>query len=545
MTKSANLNSVFISEPLSIRRGYPLGRINWGPTITTIILGVDGATFDLFKDWLDDLPNIQHVIESGVGTSLQSSVPPVTSPAWRCYATGKDPSKLGVYWWRQLERESGEYIGAPNIPLRSKCYWEYLSDEGKEVCVIGVPLNTPPREVNGTLILGGPYADSDEYTYPSNLKESIEERFDYKLHPDTDPASATEPTDPEIVRELEKMINQRFDVAEWLQKRDGPELLNITLFYINHLQHTAWDADEVKGLWELIDKRLGEITGEDDDIIIHSDHGLHEVESVFYLNSWLEENGYLQLREDENQNKSLKRMIWTTGREATEKLGVKDFLSYCLPRSVKSKVSVDDNGRIVDQSDYESRIDFEESDAVGLPHGLVYDLTGGRIADELRSDLESLTHPKTSDLLFSKVHSLDEVYSLSDINTPDFFLEWESGIEIKDVHNEDPDRIFGPPQQFQADNHPEGILLASGPNISSDGDVTSARLYDLAPTILHLLGCPIPDDIDGNVLKELYSCESNASSNEVRTITGEEFSDTKNQGDEQVQNRLRDLGYIE
>jgi len=38
------------------------------------------------------------------------------------------------------------------------------------------------------------------------------------------------------------MIRQRFDVAEWVLEEHDPDILNLTLFYINVMQHKAWDA---------------------------------------------------------------------------------------------------------------------------------------------------------------------------------------------------------------------------------------------------------------------------------------------------------------
>ena len=45
--------------------------------------------------------------------------------------------------------------------------------------------------------------------------------------------------------------------------------------------------------------------------------------------------------------------------------------------------------------------------------------------------------------------------------------------------------------------------MAAGPSIRSGVTVTGARAIDLAPTLLHLSGVPIPPDMDGRVLDEL------------------------------------------
>jgi len=49
-----------------------------------------------------------------------------------------------------------------------------------------------------------------------------------------------------------------------------------------------------------------------------------------------------------------------------------------------------------------------------------------------------------------------------------------------------------------------GIFLAYGPDIKGAGEIQVAKIYDLAPTVLHIFDLPVPDDMDGRVLKEIF-----------------------------------------
>ena len=53
----------------------------------------------------------------------------------------------------------------------------------------------------------------------------------------------------------------------------------------------------------------------------------------------------------------------------------------------------------------------------------------------------------------------------------------------------------------------DGILIARGKPFRKGIEVEGARLIDMAPTILHLMGQPVPDDMDGRVLEELFDPE--------------------------------------
>lgn len=517
--------------------------------MTTVVLGIDGATFDLFEDWLSDLPTLSNIIDDGTSSPLDSCLPPVTSPAWRCYATGKNPASLGVYWWRQLHRDTNTFHGADEHPLTSKCYWEYLSEAEQEVVVMGVPLNAPPREVNGALVSGGPFANPDNFTYPASLGEELQERFDYQLHPSKYPSVDTA-RDPDVIDDFSAMIDQRFDAAEWLRDKYDPDLLNLTLFYINTLQHKAWRCSEVKRLWEQIDRRLAKLVDDENDVIVHSDHGLHEVERVFYINGWLRERNDLIVTDPESTD-LLTEKTRQFGEAVLSRLNLASVVGDNLPTPVESLLGID-NRRLIDSTDFETRIDFEQSRAVALPQGPVYVLGDEAYRRELKRDLEAVTDPETEEPVIDEVLFPEDVYGEPlPRDAPDLLVLWNDGYEIKDVHHDDPTAVFGPPQGVVADNERTGVLMAAGPNVTS-GEVPAdggspPQLQDLAPTLLHLNGCAVPDDMDGAVRTDLFAPDSPPTNRDVTEMQGDASASDNVQetATQNVESRLQDLGYLE
>lgn len=65
----------------------------------TLIIGLDGATGDIIKPLAeeDKLPTFKKLMKEGVWSDLESTIPPITSPAWFSLATGMNPGKLGVF----------------------------------------------------------------------------------------------------------------------------------------------------------------------------------------------------------------------------------------------------------------------------------------------------------------------------------------------------------------------------------------------------------------------------------------------------------------
>src|SRR5687767_14919828 len=56
-----------------------------------LIIGLDGATFDVLTPLVEAgrMPNLKHLIETGVSGILDSTKPPITPAAWTTFMTGK------------------------------------------------------------------------------------------------------------------------------------------------------------------------------------------------------------------------------------------------------------------------------------------------------------------------------------------------------------------------------------------------------------------------------------------------------------------------
>jgi hypothetical protein len=92
--------------------------------------------------------------------------------------------------------------------------------------------------------------------------------------------------------------------------------------------------------------------------------------------------------------------------------------------------------------------------------------------------------------------------------------------------------------------------MASGNLIRANALIDGASIYDISPTIFYLLGLPIPEDMDGRVLKDLFH-EDFLKSNPPRYVNVKPktsdnstviYSEKENR---QMAERLRGLGYLE
>ena len=94
---------------------------------------------------------------------------------------------------------------------------------------------------------------------------------------------------------------------------------------------------------------------------------------------------------------------------------------------------------------------------------------------------------------------------------------------------------------------PRGCVAISGPGVAKS-KITGARLIDVAPTLLFMMGLPIPRDVDGRVLSEAFSMEyakTNPITWESEDLLTESAPRALSQEEEsRIEERLKALGYL-
>src|SRR4030042_4385845 len=116
-----------------------------------LIIGIDGASFSLIVPWVDagKLSNFARLMENGAWGNLNSTIPPLTSPAWTSFMTGKNPGKHGLFHFISPKQGSYEFFYTNASTRNSKTIWRILSDDGRQVGVVNVPMTFPPEEIAG------------------------------------------------------------------------------------------------------------------------------------------------------------------------------------------------------------------------------------------------------------------------------------------------------------------------------------------------------------------------------------------------------------
>jgi len=172
-----------------------------------LIIGLDGATFDLIMPWVQEgrLPTFERLIREGASGEMESVIQPITAPAWASFLTGKNPGKHGIYDF--YRREPGSYNMRPVNRNRvvGKTLYELLSEGGKKVGMINVPMTYPPRPVNGFIVTGMMTPPGASFAYPPQLQRELLTRG-YRVELDTWYKSGKE---KEFFKELMGVLKRR------------------------------------------------------------------------------------------------------------------------------------------------------------------------------------------------------------------------------------------------------------------------------------------------------------------------------------------------
>jgi predicted AlkP superfamily phosphohydrolase/phosphomutase len=520
----------------------------------TIVLGLDGANWPLVEPWIEagDLPNLAALREEAAWGPLTSQLPPVTSPNWRCYATGRNPAKLGVFWWEIVDRKQRAIRHPTARDFHTRPLWDELADTGKNVAVLNFPSGYPPVPIqNGRFTAGGPGAKDTGFTFPAEWEAELRHRYNYRVHP-ADVLRSARQIEARL-DEILSLMQSRFDVAFDLLD-EGLDFLHLTIFYINVLHHYCYQGRPSRAGWQLIDCNLGRLRLAAEggyNLLLMSDHGSAPVDTVFFINTWLAQEDYLKINLP-TVARCLSR--WGLDRRRLAGMARRSGLAPLLRRLLPGRLQralPGASGAFRNEAKGAS-IGWDHSLAVASGQGPIYLMLSSDHPDyeplrnEIAAKLSALRNPTTGQPVVARVLRREEVYSGPFFDrAPDLIFEQGPGIHTSGGVGHP--QVFEAPEKWAADNVLEGLFLAWGPDFAQKGHFEGTRIIDLAPTILHVMGAPVPDDMDGRVLSELLAPDSEAARRPVafRIAETQTTAAYTPEDEAEIAARLTALGYLD
>ena len=269
----------------------------------TVIIGLDGVPYAMIKDFAASgvMPNTARLIDGGFFSPMCSSIPEVSSVAWSSMITGKNPAEHGIFGFMELHANSYRMRFPNYSDLKAAPFWETC--EGKSV-IINVPSTYPVRPANGVLISGFVSIDFNKSVYPPALIPTLKE-FDYRL--DVDAAKAHKSMDL-FLEDVEQTLQAMIRAARWLWDYCDWRTYMLVFTGTDRLMHFLYDAYEDAAHphhaafvdhFRTIDTVVGEIAGrlgDNDRLIMHSDHGFERLDYDVFVNHALTQNGFLNFK---------------------------------------------------------------------------------------------------------------------------------------------------------------------------------------------------------------------------------------------------------
>ncbi len=478
-----------------------------------VLVGLDGVGWNVIKPWIDKgfLPTFKRLMDNGVWGVLKSTIPSLTSPAIPSFFTGKNPAKLGFFSFLKPDGSIMTYrdIKEPSI-------WDILGEYGYKSIIINLRTTYPPKKINGIMISGFPPSEESEYTYPPEIKNMVK-----GFHIGTE----------KLVKlwkkgKLKKGLMSFIIERMWKRYKIIKNLItkyeyDFLLYWIGEtdtIQHWYWhNKDKLLTFFQEVDKLLNNIL-EDfryRNLFIISDHGFCGPPLYnFYINSWLKECGYLKLK----GNKYYQWFIQTIYSIAENKK-IKNFFLKFL--EFKNKIffkNYKNQHYYGKDSIWNKRrnlfwgVDYNNTIAIAYGGNTVWGIN--ILKENLKEDYEKIREEIINKLKNLKINGKKVVKDV-----------WKREELFKGDLSIVPDIVYLPSEDVYVsillsknvlikrkkidprgthEKAVNGIFLAYGKDIKKGLKLGEIQIYDIAPTILHLFNIPIPEDIDGRVLKEIF-----------------------------------------
>lgn len=495
-----------------------------------LAVGLDGAEPSLVERWMEDgsLPCLRSLRERGGYHRLRSPAGLMAEATPFCFYTGRNPGAHGAHGYAMWDPE-GMTLKTPSadwLPLQP--FWRSFGEDGPRAIVVDAPLVYPPQPFHGIEIVGwGTHDTLIPFTaYPSRIARWVRSGFGQSLMTDEHYGLQRKGVYLETRREMLEIARRFGDMVSSLMKKEPWDLFLAFLYSAHHGGHRLWNprnisdplneaeraelSDALRQIYVACDEaiaRLVHAAGPDTVIVVFSLHGMRENTSRNWI---LPEMLRRVLKEDPLESGSTKSPILRLRESmpAEIRYRIKRRLPFRLRRWLTrywrvSGIHWSETRAFCLLSDTQGwiRINLKGRESRGIVEpGEAYEA----LCKEIQEGLQTFVDADTGKPVIKEIYRPHQVFRGENLGMlPDLILVWEDSpaAEHRAVVSSRLGRIPWPtpgrnPEGRSGNHKGEGVFFVAGDGIRPE-DVKGPSILDLAPTLLALLGQPVPDRMEG------------------------------------------------
>jgi len=293
-------------------------------------IGLDGVPSSLLQQYLDKgmLPGIREILDRGYRLrQMDVSIPEISSTCWTSFMTGVNPGEHGIYGFMDLRPRSYQLFFPSASDVQAPTIWDIVGGTAAgrtsslaerfagafpgplRSVALNIPQTYPARRINGVMTAGFVCPDLQKGTYPEAAYQYLKS-IDYV--PDVDAGKAV--TDkPSFLRDVQHALEKREEAfLHFLEQEEWDVFLGV-ITETDRLQHFFFDAARNTGhpyhdafleVYRRVDltvsrlfHRFMDLTQGEGIFLSMSDHGFTVLDQEVNLNAWLQQQGWLRLRE--------------------------------------------------------------------------------------------------------------------------------------------------------------------------------------------------------------------------------------------------------
>jgi predicted AlkP superfamily phosphohydrolase/phosphomutase len=502
-----------------------------------------------------DLPNLAALIERGAHGDCLSTVPSHSWCAWPSFMTGLDPSGHGVFDILEYKPGASRRLPVTYRSIKARTMFDDLSRAGKTSIAANIPLTFPAPAIEGKVVAGGVLPAGRSYTHPESLQQELDANAPFPINGMswTTFHDRPEPFLDECVTytaRRQRSFEYMLDTTAW----DVAVLVYVSTDRIQHClmeyispDHPRYEelkdtpiARRTRGVYRQLDEGLGRLlerTDDDDLVMLMSDHGHQACTRACTMDLILADLGFMR---SGRGSMAYNFVRWGPGRRIARRV----YDAFKLHGRISIPSSPVDWSKT---QAYTSVVSTGEGVSLNLkgrePAGVVAREDYESVRDDLAEALASYVDPATGRNPIGKIIRKEEIYSGPYLDiAPDLLLVPAPSYSLTHAKSavEDADWLSG-------DHRIEGILAATGPEVTPGPLTREVRLIDLMPTAAAALGVPTSTARDGAPVEALVGAGVELEISDLGSHDVSEQGATGLTSDEEgeIEDHLRGLGYVE